>query len=144
MRLFYCVICILVFTTCKHSAHLNFDAAQYSVSYSLIDSPQLTPFKALILYYTPAYTACGNRAFASMASCITANDSLLIFSLCNQDTTYHIGDTIWVTPHAKPPFHVDLPSPIYTYGLPFDPNMVTSSDPGNIPKAMYGEIKHLN
>jgi len=135
----YKIICFLLtflFVSCASNRHVE---KQEVLNLDFIELT--TPFEIIILDYNPAGCSCGVRSCASntIGKTIIDNDTIRVLSLCNNDTTYQLGERVKVIPTEKPNFHVLIAQ----YWLNEDKKPYIPEIQKNTQKTIYGKLIKL-
>lgn len=96
-------------------------------------------FEMTILDYHYSLIGCGNRTEASNCIGVTDNnDTLRVLSLCNQDSTFNVGQKVMVTPQDKPNFGVSFEVYWADSSSVFIPELHKK-----VRKTIYGKMKKI-
>lgn len=127
---------IFLFVSCASNRHIGEQQEVLSLDFIELKAP----FEIIILDYTSAGCSCGGKSCASNTIGKTIdNDTIRILSLCNNDTTYQLGDRVKVIPTEKPNFNVMIAQ----YWLNDDKNLYIPEIQKNTKKTIYGKLIRL-
>ena len=99
----------------------------------------MNEFEMTILDYNHTWVGCGNRAYASNCIGVTDNhDTIRVLSLCNQDSTFKVGQKVMVTPREKPRFSVSFEVYCIENSSMFIPELHKK-----VRKTIYGKMKKI-
>lgn len=130
------VFIVVVLTNCKIKHHeLQCELYENYCDYIVITNE----FEMSILDYNHTSVGCGNRAYASNCIGVTDNhDTLRVLSLCNQDSTFKVGQKVMVTPREKPSFSVSFEVYCVDNSSMFIPELHKK-----VRKTIYGKMKKM-